>query len=54
MGHLIKNPESRRSRLGLWVYDALERLVLTMLPRGPLKKRLLARIDQALKPRHPH
>jgi hypothetical protein len=36
-------------RLIIRLLDIIERLAFSVLPRGPLRKRLLERVDQALK-----
>jgi hypothetical protein len=39
-------------RLIIWLLDVVERLAFSVLPRGRLRKRLLDRVDQALKQMH--
>jgi hypothetical protein len=39
-------------RLIIRLLDMIERLALSVLPRGRLRKRLLERVDQSLKQMH--
>jgi hypothetical protein len=41
-----------RDRLNIRLLDMIERLALSVLPRGPLRKYLLERVDRALKQMH--
>jgi hypothetical protein len=37
-----------RERIFLWLLVSIERLALSVLPRGRLRKRTLAQVDQAI------
>jgi hypothetical protein len=39
-------------RMIIRLLDTIERLALSVLPRGPLRKRLLERVDRTLKQMH--
>jgi hypothetical protein len=37
-----------RERVSLWLLVEIERIALSVLPRGPVRKRVLARVNRAL------
>jgi hypothetical protein len=41
-----------RERITLWLLIEIERVALSVLPRGRLRKRVLARVDRALTRMH--
>jgi hypothetical protein len=37
-----------RERIAIWLLVEIERISLSVLPRGPVRKRVLARVNRAL------
>jgi hypothetical protein len=54
MSHRNPKPPRWPQRQSIKLLHALEGLALSALPRGTLRKRLLDRVDQALKQIHVH
>jgi hypothetical protein len=52
MNHLAHGRTRLRERMFVWVMLRVEHCVLSLLPRCPLRRRLLALVDQKLKRRH--
>jgi hypothetical protein len=53
MSHSVKGFERLRERFVLWLLSVVERWMFSVLPRGPLRRRMRDRIDSALRRRHP-
>lgn len=53
MNHSAARSSRLRERVTLWLLVEIERIALSVLPRGPVRKRLLARVNRALAQMHP-
>ena len=52
MSHGATPPALPRTRAAIWLLVLVERCALAVLRRGPLRKRVLARVDRALQRIH--
>jgi hypothetical protein len=52
MSHCVKGFRRLRERFVLWLLSFVERCMFSVLPRGPLRRRMRDRIDSALRRRH--
>ena len=52
MSHAGMRMNGLGDRLIIRLLGAIERFALSVLPRGPMRKRLLGRVDRALKQMH--
>jgi len=52
MSHGATPPALPRTRATIWLLVLVERCALAVLRRGPLRKRVLARVDRALQRIH--
>jgi hypothetical protein len=48
MSHFPTRPFRVRERVILWLLVEIERMALSALPRGRVRKRVLARVDKAI------
>ena len=49
MSHCVKGFWRLRERFVLWLLSFVERRMFSVLPRGPLRRRMRDRIDSALR-----
>jgi hypothetical protein len=47
MSHIAMRPPRLRERITMWLLEAIERCAYSVLPRGPLRRRILHRVDAA-------
>ena len=52
MSHSATRSPQLRERVVLWLLVMIERIALSALPRGPVRKRVLARVQRALARMH--
>jgi hypothetical protein len=52
MSHSATRSPQLRERVAIWLLVMIERIALSALPRGPVRKRVLARVDHALARMH--
>jgi hypothetical protein len=52
MSHSAARSLRLRERVAIWLLVEIERIALSVLPRGPVRKRLLARVNRALAQMH--
>jgi hypothetical protein len=52
MSHSATRSSRLRERVAVWLLVEIERLALSVLPRGRLRKRVLARVNRALARMH--
>jgi hypothetical protein len=52
MSHSATRSPQLHERVALWLLVMIERIAVSALPRGPVRKRVLARVDRALARMH--
>jgi hypothetical protein len=52
MSHSASRSLQHRERIAIWLLVKIEQISLSALPRGPVRKRVLARVNRALARMH--
>jgi hypothetical protein len=52
MSHSASRSLHQRERIAIWLLVKIERISLSALPRGPVRKQVLARVNRALARMH--